>query len=416
MRVLPLTAAVAARWLERRRRPDAVAEASARRIIADVRRRGDVAVASWTRRLDDPKAARARLRVTPQEIARAQRDVGADFRRSLTHAARNIRRVARRQMPHAWTVDVEPGVRVGQVVRPLAAVGCYVPGGRYPLVSTLLMTVLPARVAGVRRIVVACPRPSRELLAAAGALGVSEILRVGGAQAIAALAYGTRTIAPVDKIVGPGNRWVAAAKRLVSTDVAVDMVAGPTEVLVLATRGDARYIAADLVAQAEHDPDAVALLVTTSRVLAGQVRAEVRLQLAALSAGNPARHALATRGAVLVAARLEDAIGFASRFAPEHLSLPGGRALLARLDAAGSVFVGPFSAQSAGDFATGSNHSLPTGGTARLRGGLGAADFVRCISIQEISRAGLRRLAPVVRAFAAAEGLEAHARAVEVRL
>lgn len=416
MQVLPLTVAVATRLLERRRRPDALAEATARRIVADVRRRGDVAVASWTRRLDGPEAAPAKLRVTPQVIARAQRAIGADFRRSLTRAARNIRRVARRQMPQAWTVRVEPGVRVGQIVRPLAAVGCYVPGGRYPLVSTLLMTVLPAQVAGVPRIVVACPRPSRELLAAAGALGVSEVLRVGGAQAIAALAYGTETIAPVEKIVGPGNRWVAAAKRLVSGDVAVDMVAGPTEVLVLATRGDARYIAADLVAQAEHDPDAVALLVTTSRALASRVQAEVRLQLAALPAGNPARQALGRRGAALVAASLEDAIRFASRFAPEHLSLPGGRALLRRLDAAGSVFIGPFSAQSAGDFATGSNHSLPTGGTARFRGGLGAADFVRCISVQEITRVGLRRLAPVVRAFAEAEGLAAHARAVEIRL
>jgi histidinol dehydrogenase len=416
MRVLPLTEAVARRFLERRRRPDTVADMAARRIVADVRRRGDVALAAWTRRLDGQQAARARLRVTMPELARAERETGAAFRRSLQRAARNIRRVARRQLPRSWSLRVEPGVRVGQIVRPLTAVGCYVPGGRYPLVSSLLMTVLPAQVAGVRRIVVACPRPSGELLAAARTLGVSEVLRVGGAQAIGALAYGTETIGPVEKIVGPGNRWVAAAKRLVSTDVAVDMVAGPTEVLVLATRGDARFIAADLVAQAEHDPDAVALLVTTSRSLAGRVEAEVRQQLAALPADNPARRSIASRGAVLVAASLRDAISFASRFAPEHLSLPGGRPLLARLDAAGSVFLGPFSAQSAGDFATGSNHSLPTGGTARFRGGLGAADFVRCISVQEVSRAGLRRLAPVVRAFAAAEGLAAHARAVEVRL
>jgi len=223
MQVLPLTVAVTTRLLERRRRPDALAEATARRIVADVRRRGDVAVASWTRRLDGPEAAPAKLRVTPQVIAR--RSVPLEPTSGAHSPARPATSgVARRQMPQAWTVRVEPGVRVGQIVRPLAAVGCYVPGGRYPLVSTLLMTVLPAQVAGVPRIVVACPRPSRELLAAAGALGVSEVLRVGGAQAIAALAYGTETIAPVEKIVGPGNRWVAAAKRLVSGDVAVDMV------------------------------------------------------------------------------------------------------------------------------------------------------------------------------------------------
>ncbi len=232
-----------------------------------------------------------------------------------------------------------------------------------------------------------------------------EIWRVGGAQAIAALAYGTGHIAAVEKIVGPGNRYVAAAKRLVEADVAIDMAAGPTEVLVLATRGNARYIAADLVAQAEHDPEAVALLVTTSFPLARRVADEVHRQLKALPRANPAHRALAERGAILVASSMEKAVRFARRFAPEHLSLPGGRALLERLDTAGSVFVGPYSAQSAGDFATGSNHSLPTGGAARFRGGLSAADFVRCVSVQEVSRAGLRRLAPVVRAFAAAEGL-----------
>jgi histidinol dehydrogenase len=278
------------------------------------------------------------------------------------------------------------------------------------------MTVVPARVAGVRRVVVACPRPSAEILAAAATLGVTEVVRAGGAQAIAALAYGTQSIAPVDKIVGPGNRWVAAAKRLVSADVPVDMIAGPTEVLVVAARGEPRFIAADLVAQAEHDQWAVALLVTTSRALAARVRDEVRVQLAALPAANPARRALAARGAILVADDLAQAVEFASRFAPEHLSLPDGRSLLKRFDAVGSVFLGPFSAQSAGDFATGSNHTLPTGGAARFRGGLAATDFVRCISVQQVSRAGLRRLAPVVRSFAAAEGLEAHARAVAVRL
>jgi len=415
MRVLRLTDAVAARLVARRRRGDAAADAVARRIIADVRKRGDRALVAWTRRLDGADLAGG-LRVPAAELARARREAPAAFLRSVARAARNIRRVAERQLPREWTVRVEPGVRVGQVVRPLGSVGCYVPGGRHPLVSTLLMTVVPAQVAGVRRIVVACPRPSAEILAAAAWLGVTEVVRVGGAQAVAALAYGTGSVAAVDKIVGPGNRWVAAAKRAVGADVPVDMVAGPTEVLVLAARGDPRFIAADLVAQAEHDPDAVALFVTTSRPLAARVGAEVRRQVGALPTSNPARRALAAHGAILVAADAEQAAGFAGRFAAEHLSLPEGRASLARVDAAGAVFLGPFSAQPAGDFATGSNHSLPTGGTARFRGGLSAADFVRCVSVQEVSRAGLRRLAPLVRAFAAAEGLEAHARAVEVRL
>ncbi len=416
MRVVPLTDAAAARILERRvgRGGAAGAERVARGIVRDVRSRGDAALRAWTRRLDGEASVGA-FRVAPRELARAGRQVDPAFRRWLVRAAGNVRRVARRQLPRPWTVTVEPGVRVGQLVRPLGSVGCYVPGGRYPLVSTLVMTVVPAQVAGVARIAVACPRPSAELLAAAAALGVTEVWRLGGAQAIAALAYGTASVGAVEKIVGPGNRYVAAAKRLVAGDVAVDMEAGPTEVLVLATRGDARFIAADLLAQAEHDPDAVALLVTTSPALARRVAEEVRRQLAALPPASPARRAIAERGAILLAPDLDAALRFARRLAPEHLSLPEAR-LLARLDVAGSVFLGPYSAQSAGDFATGSNHSLPTGGAARYRGGLSAADFVRCVSVQRVTRAGLKRLAPVVRAFAAAEGLPAHRRAVEVRL
>ena len=428
MRVLDLTDRVAARFLERERGGgDADAARVAARIVRDVRRGGDAALRRWTRRLDGAEAAAASPRVSAGDLALAAARANPAFRRQLLRAARNVRRVARRQLPAEWTVTVEPGVRVSQRVRPLASVGCYVPGGRHPLVSTLVMTVIPAQVAGVRRIALACPRPSVELLAAAHALGVSEVWRVGGAQAVAALAYGTATIPAVEKIVGPGNRFVAAAKRLVSGDVAIDMVAGPTEVLVLATRGDPRFIAADLVAQAEHDPDATALLVTTSRALARRVAAVVERALEELPGASPARRALATRGAILVAPTLEAAAAFARRYAPEHLSLPGAggaardgrareRAILDRLDVAGGVFLGPWSAQSLGDFATGSNHSLPTGGTARVRGGLSAADFVRCVSVQEVSRAGLRRLAPVVRAFAAAEGLPAHGRSVEVRL
>jgi histidinol dehydrogenase len=243
------------------------------------------------------------------------------------------------------------------------------------------------------------------------------VARVGGAQAIAALAYGTRSIPRVDKIFGPGNRFVTAAKRIVSNDCAIDMLAGPTEALVFATRGNVKFIAADLIAQAEHDPDAISLFVTTLSRLAREVAREVDLQLAELPKTNLARRSLEKNGGAFVAPNIAAAARFVNRFAPEHLSLPGGGGdgLLERIDSAGSIFLGDWSAQSFGDYASGTNHVLPTGGVARTRGGLSVTDFVKCISVQEVSRAGVLRLAPVVEEFARAEGLAAHERSVEVR-
>jgi histidinol dehydrogenase len=247
-------------------------------------------------------------------------------------------------------------------------------------------------------------------------LGLEEIAPIGGAQAIAALAYGTRSVPRVEKIFGPGNRFVTAAKRLVSADCAIDLLAGPTELLIVAGTGHSTYIAADLLAQAEHDPDAIVLLVTTSRKLAAAVRQAVAEQLRRLPETNPAKRSLEERGAILLAPNTRSAVEFANRFAPEHLSIPGAQAALAhKLDSAGSVFIGPWSAQSVGDYASGTNHVLPTSGGARTRGGLSTADFVRCTSVQYISAAGLRRLGPVVAALADAEGLVAHRRAVEAR-
>jgi len=342
--------------------------------------------------------------------------VSRELLRAIEHAARNVRRVAEQQRPRSWTITVEPGVRVGQRVTPLGTIGCYIPGGRFSLFSTLLMTANPAQVAGVKRIVVACPKPSPALLAVAEILGVNEIARIGGAQAIGAFAYGTQSIPRVDKICGPGNRYVTAAKRIAANDCAIDMPAGPTEVLILATGGKPDFIAADLLAQAEHDPDAVALLVTTSARLAREVAADVARQLQELPKSNPAWQSLQAASAILVAPSLEAAIRFANRVAPEHLSVPlAERVLIEKLSEAGSVFLGPWSAQPIGDYASGTNHVLPTSGWARTRGGLSVADFVKCSSTQEISRAGLKSLAPVVSAMARAEGLEAHARAVEVR-
>jgi histidinol dehydrogenase len=417
MRILKLTDAVAARFFARRSSHDADAERIAARILADVRKNGDAALFRWALRLDGLQLTRKSLWITRAEIRAASRSVSRDLIRAIEHAARNIRRVADEQRPLSWTIAVEPGVRVGQRVTPLGTIGCYIPGGRFSLFSTLLMTAIPAQVAGVKRIVVACPKPSPALLAAADILGVTELVRIGGAQAIGALAYGTQSIPRVAKICGPGNRYVTAAKRIVSNDCAIDMPAGPTEVLILATGGSPRYIAADFLAQAEHDPDAVALLVTPSPRLAKAVAAEVEKQLRDLSKTNPAWKSVQIASAILVAPSLDAAVRFANRVAPEHLSVPdANNKLVRKLSEAGSVFLGPWSAQPIGDYASGTNHVLPTSGWARVRGGLSVADFVKCSSTQEISRAGLKRLAPVVTAMARAEGLEAHARAVEVRL
>ena len=414
MRVLTLTEAVAAKFLAGRRSGDAAADRVASRIIADVRRRGDAALFYWCRKLDGARLTPKSMWIRRSEMEAAE--VSADLVKALKHAIRNIRRVAEQQLPRPWSMDVEPGVRVSQRVTPLDTIGCYVPGGRFSLVSTLLMSVVPAQVAGVRRIVAVCPRPNAALLTAAKLLGITEFARIGGAQGVAALAYGTKSVPRVDKIFGPGNRYVTAAKRLISSDCAVDMLAGPTEVLIVAQKGTARYIASDILAQAEHDPDAVALFVTTSRKLAADVGDCVAEELSALPPTNLARRALMDNGAILLAPNVDAAVRFANQFAAEHLSVPDADpVLLRKLTCAGSIFVGPWSAQSVGDYASGTNHVLPTSGGARARGGLSTWDFVRCTTVQRLSRKGLQSVAPVVSELAQAEGLVAHRRAVEVR-
>jgi len=401
--------------LRRRRERDEKAHRVAARIITDVRKRGDAAIRDWTKKFDGVEL-RAGMGVSSVEIEKAANNVSRETRLAMEHAARNIRIVAERQLPRGWTLEVEPGVKISQVVRPIEAVGCYVPGGRFSLLSTLMMTVIPALVAGVKRIVVVSPKPNTELLAAAAILGVTRVARVGGAQAIAALAYGTKSIAAVDKIFGPGNRFVTAAKQLVSGDCAIDLQAGPTEAILLANDGDPAWIAADLLAQAEHAPDAGSFLVTTSRDFAVRTQVEIRKQLRALPKTNPAQQSSERSGAILLASSMEHVCEFVNRFAPEHLSLPQDtHELLQRIEAAGTVFLGPWSAQPYGDYASGSNHVLPTAGWARARGGLSAADFVKCISVQHISEEGFARLAQDVQILARAEGLIAHANAVEVR-
>ncbi len=416
MRVQRLTKAVEEKVLASRCASSRDAEIAAGRIVADVRRRGDAALFAWTKRFDRVELNAKSVWITPAELKKARKEVTREFLSAVDHAARNIRAVARKEKPQKWMIEVEPGVRAGQTVRAIESIGCYLPGGRFSLVSTLLMTVIPAEVAGVRDIIVASPQPGASLLAAAEQLGVRRIARIGGAQAIAALAYGTKSIPQVQKIFGPGNRFVTAAKKLVSNDCAIDMLAGPTEAVIFADRGNARFIAADLIAQAEHDPDAISILVSTSRTFAYAVAAEMERELAQLPKTNLARRSLAKNGAILVAADTRAGVRFVNRFAPEHLSLPSdANALLKQIDSAGSIFLGDWSAQSFGDYASGTNHVLPTGAAARTRGGLSVADFVKCISVQEVSRAGVAHLAPVVYAFAREEGLQAHARSVEVR-
>jgi histidinol dehydrogenase len=416
MRILQLTQKIEDRLLASRHQGSVAAERVALRIVNDVRRRGDAALFSWTKRFDRIALHTKNVWIAGAELKSARKQVSSEFLDAVDHAARNIRAAARRQKPQEWTIEVEPGVRVNQRVRPIESIGCYIPGGRFSLVSTLLMTVIPAQVAGVPRIVVVSSQPGPALLAAAERLGIRLLARVGGAQAIAALAYGTRSIRRVDKIFGPGNKFVTAAKRLVSADCAIDLLAGPTEAIVFAARGNPAFIAADLVAQAEHDPDAVSLFVTTSQRLGGKVAGEIERQLSQLPRSNPAWRSLKTNGAILIARSLSDAARFINRFAPEHLSLPDGAAsLVNHFSSAGSIFIGPWSAQPIGDYASGTNHVLPTGGIARTRGGLSVADFTKCINVQEVTRAGLRQLATVVEQFADAEGLVAHKRAVEVR-
>lgn len=398
--------------LARRTARLAEAEAVVRPILNAVRRRGDRALLEYARRFDGLE--RAGVRVPERELASAARALKPEFRRAVETAAANIRAYACRQMPKEWISNAAPGLRLGQLVRPLDTVGAYIPAGRYPLPSTVLMTVIPAQVAGVPNICVASPKPILEVLGAAAILGVRQVFQMGGAQAIAAFAYGTRSVPKADRIVGPGNIYVAAAKKLLAGEVGIDFVAGPTEILIIAADADPRHLAADMLAQAEHDPDASAVLLTSSKALAHAVVGELRRQLADLPTAAVAAKALASNSAIVLVRSLDEAFDIANRVAPEHLSIPS-EDLLGKVRHAGSVFIGPFSPEAAGDYASGPNHVLPTSGAARQRGGLSVTDYLKVISVQELSSAALRRLAPAITTLARAEGLEAHARSVELR-
>ncbi len=398
------------RALEQRGANDlAEVEPAVRRIVNDVRRNGDRALRRYATRWDGLDKNEP-VRVPETELHDAWQKTPIELQDAITQAAANIRRYCEWQKPGEWRREIHPGVCVGQLVRPLESVGCYVPGGRHPLPSTLLMTVIPAQVAGVPQIRVISPHPAQATLAAAAFLGVREFYRVGGAQAVAALAYGTESIPSVNKIVGPGNRYVTAAKKQVAFDCAIEFLAGPTEAAFISEHGNPVFIACDLIAQAEHDPDTLCILITTSRELAKAVRRELQQR----TRNNPiATESLSRRGAILLVDSLDQAVEAANRIAPEHLTLP--TALASAVKNAGSIFLDEFTAQSAGDYISGPSHVLPTGAMARVRGGLSVLDYVRIISCQQITRAGIHRIAPAAIALAEAEGLHGHAESLRVR-
>jgi histidinol dehydrogenase len=358
----------------------------------------------------DGLAKEESVRVPEADLHEAWHNTSPELQDAIKQAAANIRRYCEWQKPEEWQREIQPGVSVGQLVRPLESVGCYVPGGRYPLPSTVLMTVIPAQVAGVPQIRMVSPRPAQATLAAAAFLGVREFYRVGGAQAVAALAYGTKSIPRVTKIVGPGNRYVTAAKKFVAFDCAIEFLAGPTEAVLISEKGNAVFIACDLVAQAEHDPDTLCIFITSSRELAKAVQTEVQQR----TRTNPiAAQSLSRRGAILLVDSLDEAVETSNRIAPEHLTLPA--ALAPKVQNAGSIFLDEFTPQAAGDYISGPNHVLPTGAMARVRGGLSVLDYVRVIACQQVSREGMRRIGPPAMALAEAEGLHGHAESLRVR-
>ena len=410
IRILESTAA--AGLLRRRAARFSDAEAVVRPILEHVRKRGDKALLEYARKFD--KLERKSVAVPQAELDAAAHRLAPQFRRAVQTSAKNVRAYAKLQLPAAKKAQPSPGLKLSQIVLPLDSVAAYIPSGRYPLPSTVIMTVVPAKVAGVANIMVATPRPVDEIFGTASILKATHVFEMGGAQAIAAFAYGTKTVPRADRIVGPGNIYVAAAKKLLAGEVGIDFVAGPTEILIIASEGNPRSLAADMLAQAEHDTDASAILLTTSRSLARAVAAEIEQQLATLPTEPTARKAIDKNSAIILVASDEEAVELSNRFAPEHLSLHDAN-LLGGIRHAGSIFLGPNSPEAAGDYASGPNHVLPTSGAARLRGGLSAADYVKVISVQQLSPQALARLAPAITTLARAEGLEAHARSVEVR-
>jgi histidinol dehydrogenase len=393
-------------------------------IIEAVRARGDEALLEFTERYDHATLTKASLRVSPRELSQALASLASDERKALETAARRIREFHRRTVEKSFTYKDQFGMRLGQMVQPLARVGIYVPGGAAAYPSTVLMNAIPARVAGVKEVVMVCPAAGdlhpKVVLAAAAIAGIDEVYRAGGAQAIAALAYGTESIRAVDKIVGPGNAYVQAAKRMVYGVVDIDKTAGPSEVLIIADdSADPAWVAADLIAQAEHGSGGEsAIVLTTSRAIATDVAQALEEALLDLPRAEAVRAVLERRGAVVMVKSVAEACEIANQIAPEHLEIEVRKPaqLLKSIRAAGAVFLGPLSPAPLGDYLAGPNHILPTAGTARFASPLGAYDFVKRTSIIQATPAAVAALGPVVAQLARMEGFEGHARAIERRL
>jgi histidinol dehydrogenase len=393
-------------------------------IIADVRQRGDVAVLELTRRFDRLEATDlAALEVTADEMDAAFNRVDEADVAALMLAVERVTRFHEKQKQQTWICTEEPDIMLGQKVTPLQRVGIYVPGGKASYPSSVIMNAVPARVAGVGEIIMVAPTPGGEInphvLVAARLSGVDRIFRIGGAQAVAALAYGTATVPKVDKITGPGNIYVATAKKLVFGQVGIDMIAGPSEILVISDgSGSPAHIAADLLSQAEHDELASSILITTDRSFGERVAVEVEHQLTLLSRESIARASWDKYGAIIVAETLDEVVAFSNRIAPEHLELAvvDPFALLPQITNAGAIFMGHWTPEAAGDYLAGPNHTLPTGGTARFFSPLSVDDFVKKSSIVYFSKEGLQRLGGDIVRIAGLEGLEAHGRSVSMRL
>lgn len=408
---------------ERGENPPEGVEETVRAILDDVRTRGDAALFDYTARFDRLELTPETMQVSMEEIDRALAAVSPESLAALRLAAARIADYHAKQKTETWLATGEEDVLLGQMVRPLDRVGIYVPGGKAAYPSSVLMNAVPAKVAGVGEIVMVVPMPGGEVnphvLAAAHLAGVDRIFKVGGAQAVAALAYGTATVPRVDKITGPGNIYVATAKRMVFGRVDIDMIAGPSEILVINDgSGDPAHLAADLLGQAEHDELASSVLITTDEAFAEKVRQAVEEQLAALPRQEIARKAIEAYGAVIVARDLEEALAFSNRIAPEHLELAVAAPfeILSKIRHAGAIFMGHYTPEAAGDYLAGPNHTLPTGGTARFFSPLGVDDFVKKSSIVSFSRKGLERLGKEIVHIAELEGLSAHARSVSIRL
>jgi len=398
---------------------DSAIERDVRDILHDVKENSDRAVLKYTKKFDDKKAGK--FTVTEAEIRRMADKANPKIVKALESAARRIRKFHEMQAESSWSF-AEGDAVIGQIIRPLTRVGIYVPGGKAAYPSTVLMNVIPAQVAGVREIAVCVPAPgglvNPSVMAAIRMLGIKEVYKIGGAQAVGAMAFGTESIKKVDKIVGPGNIYVATAKKMVFGIVDIDMIAGPSEILIIAdSSADAAFVAADMLSQAEHDELASSVLITDSRQLAEKVANEIDMQLAELKRHNIAKASLNNFGAIVIVRNIQEAVKFSNKIAPEHLEVmtEDPMNILPMIENAGAVFLGPWTPEALGDYAAGPNHTLPTGGTARFFSPLGVYDFYKRSSLLSFSRNGFLRLSKLVETIADAEGLEAHGNTIRVR-